>query len=207
MKIELDKSLALPLGPGPAWDLLQDMEGVAACMPGASISERVDDTHYKGVLKVRLGPATMAFKGTLEVADRDEQEHRLRIIGKGADAGGGSAAALDLVAHIAPGEGDDSTLEGRSEITVNGKAAALGGRLMGAASDAVIDQFFENFLARAKAMKEALAGSRAPASSEDVEFRNANRPEGRFLSRRSAEPRLLGREIPQSPEQNGPWRR
>jgi uncharacterized protein len=166
MKIELNKSLALPLSPAPAWDLLQDIESVATCMPGASINQRVDDAHYKGAVTVRVGPATVAFKGTLEIVDRNEREHRLHITGRGADASGGSAASLDLVARIAPGDANHSRLEGRSEITVNGKVAALGSRLMSSASDALIDQFLANFLARAEATKATLADRGAESLSD-----------------------------------------
>lgn len=157
MKIELDKTLDLPLSPRLAWDLLQDIEGVATCLPGAKITEQVDETHYKGTVTVRLGPATVAFKGTIEIAARDAVAHRMRIIGKGSDAGGGSAASLDMVAWIEAGETGGSILKGHSEISVSGKIASFGARLMNSASEVLIKQFFDNMLARATAVQAAPA--------------------------------------------------
>ena len=63
MKVELEKSFPLPAPAEAAWALLQDVEAVAGCMPGARITERVDATHYKGTVTVRLGPSSMAFRG------------------------------------------------------------------------------------------------------------------------------------------------
>jgi carbon monoxide dehydrogenase subunit G len=155
MKIELDKSLDLPLTPGLAWDLLQDIEGVAACLPGARITERIDETHYKGTVTVKLGPATVAFKGTIEIAAKDAAARRMQIIGKGSDAGNASGASLDLTAWIEAAEAGGSTLKGHSEVSVTGKVASFGARLMNSVSEVLIKQFFDNMLARANAMAEA----------------------------------------------------
>ena len=125
MKIELDKSLELPLNPARAWDFLQDIESVAACLPGARITERVDESHYRGAVTVRLGPATVTFNGLIEVAARDVAARRMRILGTGSDAGGSSAATLDLIASIEDRDGSHSTLTGHSEVSVSGKIALI----------------------------------------------------------------------------------
>jgi len=51
-----------------AWELLRDIERLAACMPGARITERIDERHYKGTVAVRFGPANLSFRGELELA-------------------------------------------------------------------------------------------------------------------------------------------
>ena len=67
MKVVLEKSFPLAARPEAAWSLLQDVEAVAGCMPGARITERVDDSHYKGTVTVKLGPASLSFRGEVEV--------------------------------------------------------------------------------------------------------------------------------------------
>ncbi|WP_322015398.1 SRPBCC family protein [Paraburkholderia sp. J12] len=151
MKVVLDKVFPLAASAGRAWQLMQDIEAVAGCMPGAKITERIDATHYKGTITVKLGPATMAFKGDIEVLALDAAARSLHLAGKGTDSTGGSAAAMDLVAAVRA-SGEASELTGRSEVTMSGKAAAIGGRLMGPVSEQMLKQFVANFAARLDAM-------------------------------------------------------
>ncbi|RFU44578.1 SRPBCC family protein [Paraburkholderia sp. DHOC27] len=147
MKVVLEKVFPLGASADSAWQLLQDIESVAGCMPGAKITERVDATHYKGTITVRLGPATMAFKGVIEVLALDSGQRSLHLVGKGEDATGTSAASMDLHAAIQTA-GDACELTGKSEVTMSGKAAALGGRLMGPVADQMLKQFVANFAKR-----------------------------------------------------------
>ncbi len=153
MKITIDKSLDLPLTPALAWDMLQDIEGVASCLPGAKITERVDDTHFKGTVK--LGPATVNFKGNIEIASIDPAERRMHIIGTGSDTGGASGASLDLHAWVQEAAGGGSTLTGKSDVSVTGKVAAFGARLMNSVSEVLLQKFFTNLGARAEALQAA----------------------------------------------------
>jgi carbon monoxide dehydrogenase subunit G len=169
MKVALDKVFPLAATAESAWQLLQDIETVAGCMPGAKITERIDETHYKGTITVRLGPATMAFKGEIEVLNLDPATRSLHMVGKGSDSTGTSAASMDLSAAV-QATGDTCELAGKSEVTMSGKAAALGGRLMGPVADQMLKQFVANFAARLQALQAKqteTAGDEvdAPASS------------------------------------------
>src|ERR1700729_3587024 len=152
MKVALDKVFPLAATAESAWQLLQDIETVAGCMPGAKITERIDETHYKGTITVRLGPATMAFKGEIEVLNLDAATRSLHMVGKGSDATGTSAASMDLTAAV-QSTGDTCELAGKSEVTMSGKAASLGGRLMGPVADQMLKQFVANFAARLQALQ------------------------------------------------------
>ena len=152
MKVELEKTFPMPATMDAAWELLQNIEAVAGCMPGAKITERVDDTHYKGTISVRVGPAGMSFRGELEVQALDAAMRTLHLLGKGSDTSGTSGASMDLVARIEPGATQGtSNLVGRSEVTMSGKAAAFGGRMMGSVADQILKQFAGNFAARVEA--------------------------------------------------------
>ncbi|HEY2000225.1 SRPBCC family protein [Paraburkholderia sp.] len=162
MKVVLEKVFPLAATADSAWQLLQNIEAVAGCMPGAKITERVDDTHYKGAMTVKLGPATMSFKGEIEVLALDSATRSLHMVGKGADATGTSAASMDLSAAV-QATGDTCQLTGNSEVTMSGKAAALGGRLMGPVADQMLKQFVANFAARLQALQPAVAVASAEA--------------------------------------------
>lgn len=167
MKVVLDKAFALDASAERAWALMQDIEAVAGCMPGAKITGRVNDTHYKGTITVRLGPATMAFKGDIEVLALDAAARSLHLLGKGTDSTGSSAATMDLTASVQP-TGETSTLAGKSEVTMSGKAAALGGRLMGPVSEQLLKQFVANFSARLSAAAPPQTATGAAESAADA---------------------------------------
>jgi len=152
MKVELEKTFPMPAAPEVAWAFLQDIEGVAGCMPGAKITERIDPAHFKGTVSIRVGPASMSFRGDIEVRELDADKRLLHLIGKGSDTTGSSGASMDLVARIEPNATDGlCQLVGRSEVTMSGKAAAFGGRMMGTVADQILKQFAGNFAAQVQA--------------------------------------------------------
>lgn len=170
MKIQLEKSYPMPASADTGWALLQDIEGVASCMPGAKITERVDAQHYKGTVAVKLGPASLSFRGEIEVRALDAAARSLHLFAKGTDSTGGSAASMDLTARVEAVDAASCNLVGTSDVTMSGKAATFGGRVMVPVSDQILGQFAANFAAKVQAMQAApsiagaAAGSAAPAA-------------------------------------------
>jgi carbon monoxide dehydrogenase subunit G len=161
LKVSLERTFPMPAAADQAWALLQDVGRVAACMPGATITERVDDRHYKGTVAVRFGPASLSFRGEVEVAAIDAPRRTLHLIGKGTDTTGGSAAALDLTARIDPVNATSCNLAGNSEVSLNGKVAAFGGRMADSVAGQVLQQFAANFAAELQARQVAAAAAAA----------------------------------------------
>jgi uncharacterized protein len=190
MKVELEKTFPLPATAAAAWALLQDIQAVAGCMPGAKITERVDPTHYKGTISVRVGPASMAFKGELEVLELDAAQRTLHLVGKGSDTTGSSGASMDLLARIEPAAtGNACSLVGRSEVTMSGKAAAFGGRMMGSVADQILKQFAGNFATQVKSRAEAASAQTDGVSTVATDqvagaARNTSEPSAEAPSRR-----------------------
>lgn len=152
MEVNLEKRYPLEVEPARAWQVLRNVKAVAECMPGAVITEQVDDTHFKGSVKVKVGPANAAFAGDIEVLALDEALMKLQLLGKGADRGG-SSASMDLTATVEAGETTGtSVLVGVAAVIVNGKFAQFGGRLMVQVSDMLLAQFADNFRAAAVAL-------------------------------------------------------
>jgi carbon monoxide dehydrogenase subunit G len=158
--------------------VLSDIRAVGGCMPGAQITEQLDETHYKGTVKTKVGPASMQFGGEIEVLGVDAAAYAMQMVGKGADRGG-SSASMKLSAHIEPGATPQtSVLVGQATVTVSGKLAQFGSRLLVPVSDAMLAQFADNFRAAAAAVPmvagaaavapEALASPTAGAASSAV---------------------------------------
>jgi hypothetical protein len=163
MKVQLEKTFPLPASADTAWALLQNIEAVAACMPGASITERIDAQRYKGTVAVRFGPANMSFRGEVEVIALEPASRTLRLVGKGTDSTGSSGASMDLTARVEAIDAASCNLVGSSEVSVSGKAASFGGRMMSSVADQVLKQFAANFAAQVQAQVET---QRAAASAD-----------------------------------------
>jgi carbon monoxide dehydrogenase subunit G len=152
MEVKLDKRYPVQASVEQAWAVLSDIRAVGACMPGAQITEQIDDTHYKGTVKTKIGPASMQFNGDIEVLGLDVATRSLQMLGKGADRGG-SSASMKLSATVEAGESPGSAvLVGQATVTVSGKLAQFGSRLLVPVSDAMLAQFADHFRTAAAAM-------------------------------------------------------
>jgi carbon monoxide dehydrogenase subunit G len=173
VKVQLNRTFPLPAPSDAAWALLRDIAAVATCMPGAKITERVDESHYKGTVSVKVGPASLSFRGDIEVKGMDASARTLRLFAKGTDTTGGSAASMDLTARVVALDASSCNLVGESEVSMSGKAAAFGSRLMGPLADQVMTQFVANFAARLEA---------APAQATPAQAQAATAPEAKPLN-------------------------
>jgi len=145
MKVEMDKTFPIKASVSAGWTFLQDIPGVAGCMPGAEITDTIDDKHYKGKIKAKIGPATMAFNGDIEIKGIDVARKELHMVGRGQDTKGSSSAEMDLTAWIIDTGDGKCELKGKATVSVTGKAASLGGRMMTQVSDQILNQFGKNF--------------------------------------------------------------
>ena len=179
MKVQLEKSYAMPASADTVWTLLQDIEGVAGCMPGAKITERIDAEHYKGTVAVKLGPASLSFRGEISVLGIDAAARSLHLFAKGTDTTGSSAASMDLTARVEAVDAASCNLVGNSEVSMSGKAATFGGRVMGPVADQILGQFAANFTARVQAMQAQQA---TPAGAAAAPAAGAAAPEPKPLN-------------------------
>jgi carbon monoxide dehydrogenase subunit G len=164
MEVQLDKRYPLPVSPEQAWAVLADIRAVAGCMPGAQITDQLDDRHFKGIVKSKVGPAVMSFNGDIELLGLDAGKRSLEMLGKGADKAG-SSASMKLAARIEGSDTrDSSVLIGLATITVSGKLAQFGGRLLVPVADAMLAQFADNFRVAAEAVP-APSGVRAATTT------------------------------------------
>jgi carbon monoxide dehydrogenase subunit G len=169
MEVILDKQYPVAASVEAAWAVLSNLNELTTCMPGAQITETIDATHYTGAVRVKVGPAVAAFAGTIEVQILDAATHTLKMLGKGADKSG-SSASMALTAKLVPAEGGHCTLEGHSEVIVNGKFAQFGGRMMTSVSDMILGQFAVTFSQKAEVVQASMVpvAVSAPGAHADV---------------------------------------
>jgi carbon monoxide dehydrogenase subunit G len=161
MQVKLEKTFPIDAPAAAAWQVLRDIKAVAECMPGAEITEQTDATHYKGSVRVKIGPATAAFRGDIEVKSADAEKCEISLQGKGSDVKGTSAASMDLIARVRDVDGGGCELVGSSEVSVTGKMASFGGRMMTQVSEQILKQFGQNFTNRVLALGEGAGAEEA----------------------------------------------
>ena len=162
MAIELDNSFTVPVPPEQAWDVLLDVERIAPCMPGASVTS-VEGDEIEGQVKVKLGPLSLTYKGTAKFTEKDQASHTISIEATGKETRGSGTASATVQASLKPADGADETLVSiHTSLNVTGKPAQFGRSLLPEVSGKLIAQFATNLQAMINA-DGAIAGAAAEA--------------------------------------------
>jgi len=161
MAIELDNSFTVPVPPERAWDVLLDVERIAPCMPGASVTSISDDgNEVEGQVKVKLGPLSLAYKGTAKFTDKDQANHAIAIEATGKETRGAGTASANVQASLKPADAPGSTLVAiHTSLNVTGRPAQFGRSLLPEVSGKLIAQFASN-------LEALIAADNAPAAEE-----------------------------------------
>ena len=123
MKLENAFEVALP--PPEAWGLLLDIERIAPCLPGASITEIVDENNYKGQVALRLGPVALSFVGKVTFVEIHGEGRRARVKAQGTDNKGRGGANADVEFRVVEA-GDGSKVMIETELNLFGSIAQYG---------------------------------------------------------------------------------
>jgi uncharacterized protein len=146
MAIELDNSFTVPAPPEKAWEVLLDVERIAPCMPGASVSSISDDgNEIEGQVKVKLGPLSLTYKGTAKFTEKDQDNRTIAIEATGKETRGAGTASANVQATLKAGDTDGSTLVSiHTSLNVTGRPAQFGRSLLPEVSGKLIAQFASN---------------------------------------------------------------
>ena len=168
MAIELDNSFTVPVPPEKAWDVLLDVERIAPCMPGATVTS-VDGDEITGQVKVKLGPLSLSYKGTAKFTEKDQANHTISIEASGKETRGAGTASATVQASLKPADSEGHTLVSmHTSLNVTGRPAQFGRSLLPEVSGKLISQFASNLEAMISA-DSAGAGTAAPQESEPAE--------------------------------------
>jgi carbon monoxide dehydrogenase subunit G len=146
------------------WSHLLDVERIAPCLPGAELTETLDDRHWKGRLNMKFGPVAMTFAGTVELAERDDAAHRVVLKAKGMEQKGKGAANASVTSWLEPADGGATTVRMEADITLTGAAAQLSRGLLPEVSKKLTQQFAD-CLEADMAVPAASAGTTSDTSS------------------------------------------
>lgn len=153
--MELVNSFVVPADIDTAWKTLLDVEAIAPCMPGATLTS-FDGDNFTADVKVKLGPVTMNFVGEGRFVTKDEATHTSVIEASGKETKGAGTAGAKITATLIS-EGPTSTRANiTTDLTVTGKAAQFGRGVMADVSKKLIGQFASN-------LEQVIVARQAPA--------------------------------------------
>jgi uncharacterized protein len=166
MAIELDNSFTVPVPPEQAWHVLLDVERIAPCMPGASVTS-VEGDEVAGQVKVKLGPLSLSYKGTAKFTEKDQASHSITIEASGKETRGAGTASATVHAGLKPADTEGQTVVSiHTSLNVTGRPAQFGRSLLPEVSGKLISQFATNLEALIEADG---AAATAPAEGTTTE--------------------------------------
>ncbi|MFD3456923.1 SRPBCC family protein [Streptomyces sp. NPDC058691] len=154
--MDFTNAFRVSLPPAQAWELLTDVERIAPCMPGAQLTGR-DGEAYQGVVKVKVGPMTIQYKGVAEFEELDEEGRTAVLRARGRDSRGQGNADARITARLAADGEAATAVTVETRLTVTGKVAQFGKGMIEEISRKLLAQFVD-------ALERQLAAERAPAA-------------------------------------------
>jgi hypothetical protein len=143
MAMTMTGEVTLPADRETVWFKLNDPDTLKACIPGCQSLERSGESGFAAVAKIKVGPVSATFKGSVDLLDLDPP-NGYRISGQGEGGVAGFAMGGAKV-RLSDAQGGGTLLAYDVEATVGGKIAQLGGRLIDGVAKKMADQFFTNF--------------------------------------------------------------
>lgn len=177
----LDNEIAVNASPDEVFELINDVERVVTCLPGAALDGRDGDA-FRGGVKVKVGPITATYAGTVRFLEVDPSRRRLRLQGRGADTHGGGDAEAEITLTVAELAGG-AVLRMRTDLLIRGKIVQFGKGAITAVSDKLLRQFAGNLAAlieadRSGAPPVTAAAVTAPGAAEELDGLSMLVPQG-----------------------------
>ncbi len=138
MQIDSDFLVAAPIE--RVWAYLLDIERVAPCMPGAQLTEVVDERTWKGKTNIKVGPVALSFAGTVVLEERDDAAHRVALKAQGMEQRGKGAASATVVSHLEAVDGG-TKVSLQAELIISGAVAQYGRGMIADVSQRLTAEF------------------------------------------------------------------
>ena len=163
--MELTHRFTVPAPVADTWQAFNDLEMVAGCFPGASLTSTEGDV-FKGSCKVKLGPIALVYSGTGTFVQRDETTHRFVIEAMGKDKRGNGTAGATVTTVLTSGASDSTDVEVATDLSITGKPAQFGRGVIQEISDKLLGQFVDCIAAQLQSTAVASIGEPSLAEAE-----------------------------------------
>ena len=167
--MRLDHEFTVPVPAGQAWPVLLDIDRIAPCMPGATVT-KIDGDDFEGTVKVKVGPITVTYGGTASFLEKDETQRIAVIEARGKETRGSGTATARVTAQLFDNGADSTRVAVTTDLSITGKPAQfgrgvmsdVGNKLLGRFADCLAGELAGNSMAK----PAAAPADAVPASAE-----------------------------------------
>lgn len=145
--MKLENAFEVPAAPEEVWAFMLDVERVAPCMPGAELTEVVDERTWRGKVTVKVGPVSLSYQGQVVMAERDDEGRRAVLKAEGRETKG-KGIAQALVTSVLEATDGGTRVAISTDLTLSGAVAQYGRGMIGDVSQRLTNQFAECLAAR-----------------------------------------------------------
>ena len=160
MEVTADKNFTVNAPVDKVWELLSDPSRVVVCVQGAQLTEIINDKKFKGKISVKIGPVTSKFNGEGRFEKLDAQAKEMVLQGAGKDTGGKGSASMTMMVNLKEVDGA-TEVTSSIKLSITGKLAQFGSRMIVAVNDKLIEQFVSKF-------REVAEGGGEPAAAPAI---------------------------------------
>ncbi len=161
MGIPVEKQFVIDAARGEVWAFLTDPARVAGCLPGAAITEQVDERTHAGTIAVKVGPVSARYKGTVRFERLDEAEGVAEIVAAGQDVRGKGGADMRMTSRVVARGPAETEVTVASTVNITGILAQFGRGMIQDVSDEMFRRFTD-------AMRAALESAPGRAGADDA---------------------------------------
>jgi carbon monoxide dehydrogenase subunit G len=179
--VQLDHEFSVPVPAEQAWAVLLDIERIAPCLPGATVT-KVDGRDFEGSVKVKVGPITLTYAGEASFTEIDEAGRRAVISARGKEARGSGTANATITAQLT-GNGGSTAVTVRTDLAITGRPAQFGRGVMNDVGAKLLGRFADRL-----AQQLAETSQQAPGSKQAAEPEQAPEPEQAAEPEQAPEP-------------------
>ena len=167
MEVKAEKNLKLNQDPDMIWKCMIDPSFMVKSVPGAELTEQLDERNFKGKISIKIGPVTTKFNGEAEFTKLEEANYELTMEGKGLDTSGKGGANMTMNIKLSALEEGGTEMQSSMSLSITGRLAQFGARMIVAVNNKMFDQWATSFT---ELLNEQ-------TSSKDSEEKSNNQPD------------------------------
>jgi carbon monoxide dehydrogenase subunit G len=167
MEVKAEKNLKLNQDPDMIWKCMIDPSFMVKSVPGAELTEQLDERNFKGKISIKIGPVTAKFNGEAEFTKLEEADYELTMEGKGLDTSGKGGANMTMNIKLSTLEEGGTEMQSSMSLSITGRLAQFGARMIVAVNNKMFDQWATSFT---ELLNEQ-------TSSKDSEEKSNNKPD------------------------------
>ena len=167
MEVKAEKNLKLNQDPDMIWKCMIDPSFMVKSVPGAELTEQLDERNFKGKISIKIGPVTTKFNGEAEFTKLEEADYELTMEGKGLDTSGKGGANMTMNIKLSTLEEGGTEMQSSMSLSITGRLAQFGARMIVAVNNKMFDQWATSFTGLLNEQ----------TSSKDSEEKSNNQPD------------------------------